>query len=51
MEVMFECLLQSGDLNNANLETKIIATPVKLTRTASQSQYGVGDNLPVICVI
>jgi hypothetical protein len=43
--------LQSGDLNNANLETKIIATPVKLTSTASQIQEGFRDNLPVICVI
>jgi hypothetical protein len=41
----------SDDLNNANFETKIIATPVKLTNTASIMQEVFGVNLSVICVI
>lgn len=44
-------VIKSGDLNNANLETKIIATPAKLTCTASIMQQGFGVNLSVICVI
>jgi hypothetical protein len=41
----------SGDLNNANLETKITAIPVKLTSTASIMQEGFRVNVSVICVI
>ena len=41
----------SGDLNNANLETKITAIPVKLISTASIMQEGFGVNVSVICVI
>jgi hypothetical protein len=33
-------VIRSGTLNNANLETKIIATPIKLTCTASIMQEG-----------
>lgn len=44
-------VIKSGDLNNAHLETKIIATPAKLTSTASITQEGFGVNLSVICVI
>jgi hypothetical protein len=43
-------VIKSDDLNNANLETKIIATPAKLTSTASIMQEGFGVNLSVICV-
>jgi len=44
-------VITGGDLNNANFETKIIATPVKLTNTASIMQDVFGVNLSVICVI
>ena len=44
-------VITGGDLTNANLETKIIATLVKLTSIASITREGFGVNLSVICVI
>ena len=43
--------IKSGDLHNASLETKLIATPAKLTSAPSIMLEGFGVNLLVICVI
>jgi hypothetical protein len=40
----------SGDFYNANLETEIIATAVKLTSTALIMQEGFEINLRALCV-